>query len=150
MKAGEIIGSFVESIIKIVVAIVIVMYVYKWATAAYDFGYRIFTEEPMSVGEGRIISVEITEDATAKSIGQMLEDRGLIRDKNVFFLQELRYIIQTLRCHLPLHCSHGCSAGILRLAISPLTIRFHSSALVDIDSQEIQRFRDQFQVFRIP
>ena len=89
MKAGEIIGSFVESIIKIVVAIVIVMYVYKWATAAYDFGYRIFTEEPMSVGEGRIISVEITEDATAKSIGQMLEDRGLIRDKNVFFLQEL-------------------------------------------------------------
>lgn len=89
MKAGEIIGSFVESIIKIVVAIVIMMYVYKWATAAYDFGYRIFTEEPMSVGEGRIISVEITEDATAKSIGQMLEDRGLIRDKNVFFLQEL-------------------------------------------------------------
>ena len=89
MKAGEIIGSFVESIIKIVVAIVIVMYVYKWATAAYDFGYRIFTEEPMSVGEGRIISVEITEDATAKSIGQMLEDRGLIRDKNGFFLQEL-------------------------------------------------------------
>ena len=52
MKAGEIIGSFVESIIKIVVAIVIVMYVYKWATAVYDFGYRIFTEEPMSVGEG--------------------------------------------------------------------------------------------------
>ena len=70
--------------------------------------------------------------------------------KFVFFLQELRYIIQTLRCHLPLHCSHRCSAGILRLAISPLTIRFHSSALVDIDSQEIQRFRDQFQVFRIP
>ena len=61
MKAGEIIGSFVESIIKIVVAIVIVMYVYKWATAAYDFGYRIFTEEPMSVGEGRIISVEKTQ-----------------------------------------------------------------------------------------
>ena len=28
MKAGEIIGSFVESIIKIVVAIVIVMYVF--------------------------------------------------------------------------------------------------------------------------
>lgn len=89
MKVGELIGSFVEGIIKIVLAIVIVMYIYKWAAASYDFGYRIFTEQPMSAGEGRIISVEITEDATAKSIGQMLQDKGLIRDKNVFFLQEL-------------------------------------------------------------
>lgn len=89
MKVGELIGSFVEGIIKIVLAVVIVMYIYKWATASYDFGYRIFTEQPMSVGEGRIISVEITEDATAKSIGRMLEEKGLIRDRNVFFLQEL-------------------------------------------------------------
>lgn len=89
MKIGEIIGSIIEGIIKIVAAIFIIMYVYRWAGAAYNFGYRVFTEEPMSVGNGRIISVEITEDANAKSIAQMLEDKGLIRDKNVFFVQEL-------------------------------------------------------------
>ena len=89
MKVGEIIGSVVELIIKLGVLIFLVTLIYKGALTAYDYGYRVFTEAPVSVGEGRIISVEIKEDQSAMEIGEMLLQKGLIRDARIFFLQEL-------------------------------------------------------------
>ena len=49
----------------------------------------MFTEDPVSVGEGRIISIEIKEDQSAMEIGEMLENKGLVRDGRIFFLQEM-------------------------------------------------------------
>ncbi len=89
MKAKYIIGSLAELIIKIAVLIFIATFVIRTATAAYDYGFRVFAEEPLSVGEGRVISVSIGNADTAKEVGQMLQERGLIRDANLFRIQEL-------------------------------------------------------------
>ncbi len=89
MKIGEIIGGVVELIVKIVVFVFIVMFVFKTATKAYDYGYRVFAEEPMTVGEGRTISIYVEETSSVKEIGQMLQEKGLIRDANLFVIQEL-------------------------------------------------------------
>lgn len=89
MKVGEIIGSIVELVIKIGVIIFLGVLIYRGALMAYDYGYRVFTEDPVSVGEGRIISVEIKEGQSAMEIGEMLQQKGLIRDAKIFFLQEL-------------------------------------------------------------
>lgn len=89
MKTTEVIGSIVSSIVKIVVFVYLVILIIKGATAAYGYGYRIFTEPPMSSGEGRIITVEIKDTDDAKSIGKMLEEKGLVDDGNIFFFQEL-------------------------------------------------------------
>ena len=56
MSAKQIVGSTIEMIIKIVVFAFIIMFLYKAAVTAYDYGYRVFAEEPVSEGEGRIIS----------------------------------------------------------------------------------------------
>jgi len=62
--------------------------IYKGALMAYDYGYRVFTESPVSVGEGRTISVEIKDGQSALDIGKMLKQKGLIRDERIFFIQE--------------------------------------------------------------
>ena len=56
---------------------------------AYDYGFRVFTEAPVSVGEGRIISVEVKKDMDSRALGEMLQKKGLIRDSRIFFFQEL-------------------------------------------------------------
>lgn len=89
MSAKQIVGSTIEMIIKIVVFAFIIMFLYKAAVTAYDYGYRVFAEEPVSEGEGRIISVYVEENNSVSDIGQMLEEKGLIRDGKLFVIQEL-------------------------------------------------------------
>lgn len=88
MKVAEIIGSIVETILKIALFVFLAVMIYRGALIAYDYGYRVFTEAPISVGEGRIISVEVKEDMSAKDIGEMLQQKGLIRDSKIFVIQE--------------------------------------------------------------
>lgn len=89
MSVKGVIGSTAELIIKIVVLVFAATYIMRAATAAYDYGFRIFTEEPVSLGEGRTISVSVQEPVSVREVGEMLEERGLIRDANLFVIQEL-------------------------------------------------------------
>lgn len=89
MNIKEILGSTVQIIVKVAVFAFIVMYIFRGATAAYDYGYRVFTEEPVSTGEGRIISVYIEGGQSALDVGKMLQEKGLIRDGRLFMIQEL-------------------------------------------------------------
>lgn len=89
MKLKYVIGSLAEAIIKIVALVFIVTFVIRTATAAYDYGFRVFAEEPMEFGDGRVISVSIGNGDSAGEVGQMLQEKGLIRDANLFRIQEL-------------------------------------------------------------
>ncbi len=89
MNAKQLVASITETIIKVVIAVFIIMFVYNTAVKAYDFGYRVFAEEPMTTGEGRIISVYVEEGDSAKDVGMNLQEKGLIRDANLFYVQEL-------------------------------------------------------------
>ncbi|MCH5253979.1 MAG: endolytic transglycosylase MltG [Lachnospiraceae bacterium] len=81
--------SVLETVIKVVIAVFIIKFVYNAAIEAYDFGYRVFAEEPVTVGEGRTISIYVKEDESVRDVGADLERKGLIRDGNLFFVQEL-------------------------------------------------------------
>ena len=56
---------------------------------AYDYGYRIFQEPPVAEAPGYDIEVQITMGKGAKEIGELLEQKGLIRDANLFYIQNL-------------------------------------------------------------
>ena len=81
--------TMLETIVKIVILAAVVVFVFRTSTQAYDFGYRVFADEPMSVSGGRTITVGIAEDASLKEIANMLEEKGLIEDANLFIVQEL-------------------------------------------------------------
>lgn len=89
MKARFLIGSVIETVIKGVVLVFIIMFVYRTAIQAYDFGYRVFAEEPVSRSGGRIITVAIAEDYTVRGMAEMLQEKGLIEEADLFVVQEL-------------------------------------------------------------
>jgi UPF0755 protein len=88
MKVKSLIAAVFETLVKVVIVFVIVSYVYQAVVAAYDFGYRVFAEEPISRSGGRTITVAVPEDYTVRGLAEMLKDRGLIRDVNLFLVQE--------------------------------------------------------------
>ncbi len=84
----ELIISIFSVALKVVLFVIAAMFIYKYALIGYDYGYRIFGEEPMATGEGRKVSVTVGTDMSVKDIGQTLENKGLIRDANLFRIQE--------------------------------------------------------------
>ena len=89
MNSKEVVISVFSTVFKVVLAIIIVMLVYKWSLSAYEYGQRVFNEPPMSAGSGRTITVVINQGDTTKDIARMLEKNGLIRDAELFIIQEM-------------------------------------------------------------
>lgn len=89
MNAKKIVVTIFKTCFTLGLLLVIAMFVYKMCIKTYDFGYRIFAEEPMSPPPGYTTSVAIVDGKSVMEIGQILEDRGLIRDAYIFYLQEL-------------------------------------------------------------
>ncbi|MCR5625741.1 MAG: endolytic transglycosylase MltG [Lachnospiraceae bacterium] len=88
IKIIGVIMTFLGMMVRILLVIVCLYYIYKGAIWAYGFGYRIFTEEPVSSGDGVEVEITIPDGSSAMDIGEILEERGLIRDKKLFFVQE--------------------------------------------------------------
>lgn len=88
MRGKNITVSIASSIIRIAVLAVIIVFAFRLATAAYDFGYRVFAEPAMSSEPGVDIRVAVTDDMSTMDIGKLLESQGLIADANLFYVQE--------------------------------------------------------------
>ena len=71
MNSKKIVASVFGMAFKIIAAVLIVMFVYKYAFLAYDYGYRLFGEKPITSGEGRTVTVTIPESADAQKVGEI-------------------------------------------------------------------------------
>lgn len=89
MKNRNLMTAVFGSIWKIVVTVAVAFLIYRGAAISYDYGYRIFTEPAMTVGEGRTVSVTVTEDMSVLEIGELMKNKGLTRDSKLFALQYL-------------------------------------------------------------
>lgn len=87
MKKQKAVYSAFNRIFNILLALIVVMIVYIGATAAYDFGYRLFAEEPMSLAPGIEKVVVIEEGMSVSDVAEMLERGGVIRDALIFKVQ---------------------------------------------------------------
>ena len=88
MNSRQVGVSIVGTIMKAVIAIVAVMLIYRYAMIAYSYGYQIYNQQPLATGEGRSVSISISESDSVSDIGTMLVNKGLISDKKLFWLQE--------------------------------------------------------------
>lgn len=78
-------GSFFRIALWVCVA-VLIFWVGK---TTYHFGYDVFNQQAVSPGAGQEVTVVIQEGASAYQVGKILEQKGLIEDSKVFFVQEL-------------------------------------------------------------
>ena len=89
MKISQILSTILSALVKIAIAIWLVNFIYTKTMAAYDFGYRVFTEPAISPAPGREVKISITEGKKPMDIAKLLEEKGLVRDHNLAFLQIL-------------------------------------------------------------
>lgn len=74
-------------ITRLLIAVVVIMIVYIGSLTAYDFGYRIFAEKPVSLAPGKEVIIEIKEGMGVGAVANMLEEYGVIRDAKIFKIQ---------------------------------------------------------------
>lgn len=89
MNAKKIVLGILDTAVKVVFVVVVVMLISKYSKVAYNYGYHIFNQVPVSSGTGRTVSVTISDGDSAKKIAEKLANVGLITDKNLFVLQEM-------------------------------------------------------------
>lgn len=87
MKAGNIVVVVLGMIFRVVFVIAAVFLIYRGAGVCYDYGYRIFTEPAVSSGEGRTMTVAVTDKMSVWDIGDLFEKNGLVRDGRLFAIQ---------------------------------------------------------------
>lgn len=89
MNTKNLVLSVFGLILKVAVIVIVIFFISKAAGKAYDFGYAIFEDKPMSQGTGREVTVSITEGKSTKEIGEILESKGLVEDATIFWLQNI-------------------------------------------------------------
>lgn len=89
MDLKHILGTVVGAVIKVVVAAILIMFIYRYSFVAYDMGYRIFAESSVDPAPGRDISVTIEDSDSIKDVAQLLEKKGLVRDYRIFLVREM-------------------------------------------------------------
>jgi UPF0755 protein len=87
MNGKEFLGAISSTIIKIAIAAAVIMVVFRLAIYSYDFGFQIFADQPVSSGDGRTVSVVVSDDLSDMELSKLLEQKGLVNDANVFFVQ---------------------------------------------------------------
>ena len=79
----QILTSFMGTILAVCILVI-----YKAGKAAYDFGFRIFTEEPMSSAPGRDVAVTVVQGDSLMDTCEMLEEKGLVHDAKLTWIQK--------------------------------------------------------------
>ena len=87
MDVNKTINRFIKIAFKIMLVLLVVYATIGVSKVAYDFGYRVFTEPAVAEAPGEDVLIQIKEGMSARELGQMLEEKGLVRDGNLFYLQ---------------------------------------------------------------
>lgn len=88
MKTKNATMSIISVVMHILATLLVIILIYAGAMRCYDFGYRIFTDTPMSLEPGRDVTIIINEGNSTRQIGTLLKENGLIKDVTVFVVQE--------------------------------------------------------------
>lgn len=87
MSTSKIVMRIVSISFSILVVVLILFGFTKLGNYAFDFGYRVFTEQPISKEPGKDVVIQVESGISDSELGQILEDKGLIRDGTLFVAQ---------------------------------------------------------------
>ena len=80
--------SVIGIVLRVLVWLLIILGIYQGGMYCYDFGYQVFTDKPIAAEPGRDVTVIVNEGDGSRQIGKILEQNYLIKDANVFVVQE--------------------------------------------------------------
>ena len=85
----KIVLGILNASVRIAILVVAFSLIRKVCLISYDYGYRVFSERPMTEGVGFDEEVVIPVGSSAMDIGKILKNKGLIRDEKLFYIQVL-------------------------------------------------------------
>ncbi|MDD6057607.1 MAG: aminodeoxychorismate lyase [Clostridiales bacterium] len=111
MNLNKVVFKFVSISSSILVALLVIVGLVRIGSYCYEFGYRVFTEQPVDAAPGRDVVVQVTGTMSEREISTMLADEGLVDDGLLFFAQlklsaysgDLRPGIYTLNTSMTAH-----------------------------------------------
>lgn len=81
--------DWIGDVLKVVLVILVILFCISMSHQAYEIGYNIFHQESMAPeGEGEDVEVTITDGMSVDEIGQLLQEKGLLKDGSLFRYQE--------------------------------------------------------------
>ncbi len=89
MNSKNVVLGIVDATIKILLIVFAVSIISRYASVAYRYGYNIYNQIPASQYDTRTVSVSITDSMSVMDIAELLENRGIVTDKFLFWLQEM-------------------------------------------------------------
>ena len=89
MSLKQVVVAILNMTFRLAISVAVVMLVYRAAMYSYHFGYMVFADASVEVSPGRDISVTVEMDDDIMDIGEKLEQRGLISDAKIFWVQAL-------------------------------------------------------------
>lgn len=88
MNTNKVVMKIVSVTFSICVFVLIIFGLYKIGAFAYDFGYRVFMEAAIDSEKDAVDKVvQITQSMSGKDIGEVLAEKELIRNANLFVVQ---------------------------------------------------------------
>lgn len=76
-------------VLKLLMVVALVFLLSSWGKKAYEFGYGIFAQEAVSRPPGRDVAVTLDSGMTGWELSVLLEEKGLVKDARVFYVQLL-------------------------------------------------------------
>lgn len=77
--------------VKTAVGVAMLVVLVVLARNGYKFGQAVFSEEGYEAKPGTDVTISFTGNESKMDIAEKLEEEGVIRDKLVFYIQELFY-----------------------------------------------------------
>lgn len=84
-------GMIISISMQMIICALVIILLYNAGVKGFEFGESVFSPTAVSAEPGRDMIVIIEEDASAMEVAKLLEDKGLINDYKVFFVQALLY-----------------------------------------------------------
>lgn len=87
MRVNKGLLRFIKISFSLLILLIIVYVAVVLGRTGYDFGYRVFTESAVDEEPGQDVLFQIKDGMSNYEISQKLEEKGLVRDGNLFFIQ---------------------------------------------------------------
>lgn len=88
MNGRSFVLGLLDLLVKGFLVVFAIMFISKYASVAYRYGYNIYNQTPASQYDTRTVTVSITDTMSVMDIAELLENRSLVDDKYLFWLQE--------------------------------------------------------------
>ncbi|MFA9375343.1 MAG: endolytic transglycosylase MltG [Lachnotalea sp.] len=87
MSAKKFAGTVISVSLEIIFAALVIIFIYNFGLKAYSFGFSVFAEQSIASEPGRDVNVTIDANASTYEIGELLVEKGLIKDAKLFYVQ---------------------------------------------------------------